>query len=110
MKFIQKNINDVIVGYIDGEINLQTVPYLRSVLDKLSETDNDRVILNFLKVGYIDSMGIAAIIAFVQKREKLGKKTGISNIQPKIFSIFRITKLDKVLNIFDSEEDALKSL
>ncbi|HPS21001.1 MAG TPA: STAS domain-containing protein [Candidatus Omnitrophota bacterium] len=110
MKYVQKEKNGVVVGYIDGEINIETVPYFKTVLEKMIISKVGNVILNFEKVVYIDSMGIASILTFIKKHEGSGAKTAFCNIQPKLFSIFKITKLDRVLRIFDTEEEALKEL
>jgi len=100
----------IAVCYIKGEVNINTVSALKESFKTLLDGDSKKVVLNMSEVDYIDSLGLATLIKFYRDLEENGGGLALSNITPKIGSIFRITKVDKALNLFETEEDALNNL
>jgi len=108
MKLRREEKGDVTVCYIAGEININTVPDFKVTFNKMIKEKAGKVLLNLEEVGYIDSLGLATLLFFSRGLEDGGGQMIISDVAPKVGSIFKITKVDKVLSIFDTEEDALK--
>jgi len=101
----------VIVFDLAGEIRLSdnVSPGLqRQVVEQLAEGKSD-ILLNFAKVDFIDSYGIGDIVAsYLAVKEHKGRLK-LSCLSPKIWLIFHYSGLTRVLEIFDSEEKAVKS-
>ena len=108
MQVRRENKNDVTVFYATGEMNINTVPDLKVVFHKIIEEKLGKVLLNFEEVEYIDSLGLATLLFFSKELKAVGGQMIMSNISPKVSSIFKITKVDQVLRIFDAEKEALK--
>ncbi len=76
------------------------------LVDLITKCEKEAIILNLDEVDFIDSSGLAAIIACLKalgrKRELL-----ISNAKDNVLSVFKITKLDKILQIFPTEKEAI---
>ena len=108
MELRREEKNDVTICYIVGEININTVPDLKVIFNGIIEEKLEKVLLNLEEVEYIDSLGLATLLFFDKGLKAAGGKMIISNIISKVGSIFKITKVDQVLTIFDAEEDALK--
>jgi stage II sporulation protein AA (anti-sigma F factor antagonist) len=67
------------------------------------------VLLNFAKVDFIDSYGIGDVVAsYLAVKEKKGRLK-LAGLSPKIWLIFQYSGLTRILEIFDSEEKALRS-
>ncbi|MCJ7583134.1 MAG: STAS domain-containing protein [Candidatus Aminicenantes bacterium] len=66
-------------------------------------------IFNFEKLSFIDSFGIGELVACYISISKIGGKLKIIRIPAKILMLFRIFMLDKIFEIFDDEETAIKS-
>jgi anti-anti-sigma factor len=99
---------DILVLNIIGEININTVKDLKEVFNDIYDEGPEKVLLNFNAVEYVDSMGLATIIKFIKEMKAQNRQTAFCDIHPKISYIFRITKVDRVLTIFETEEQALK--
>ncbi|MGB3056753.1 MAG: STAS domain-containing protein, partial [Candidatus Omnitrophota bacterium] len=83
---------------------------LKKEMEKLLKGDNKKFIIDLTKVGFISSLVLATLVFFakeVREREGAVKLTGVST---EAYSIFQLTQLDKVFEIFETEQEALETL
>ncbi len=111
MEINSREKGDVIIFDIEGEIrrsDVSDVTLHQLVKDQL---DNGRrnILLNFQNVEFIDSFGVGEILASYISIHNLGGKLKIAKISKKLYLVFQVTMLTKVLEIFDEEEVALDS-
>jgi anti-sigma B factor antagonist len=102
---------DVAIVDLEGEIRLteNLAPSLHKTITELLVSKKVKILLNFEKVDFIDSYGIGDLVAaYVAVQGKSGKLK-IAGLSPKIWTIFHYSGLTRILEIFDSEEKALKS-
>jgi anti-anti-sigma factor len=103
--------NNVVIFDIDGEIrrsDITDVTLHQLVKDEL-EHGKKHILLNFERVDFIDSFGVGEILASYISTHNLGGKLKLARISKKLFLIFQVTMLTKVLDIFDEEDLALRS-
>ena len=109
---IKKRVKDgVIIFDIEGELkrsDIIDVTLHQLVKDEL-EGGKKYILLNFEKVPFIDSFGVGEILASYISTHNLGGKLKLVRISKKLFLIFQVTMLTKVLDIYEEEETALKS-
>ena len=108
MQIKRRQLNGFEVLDITGEINFDTSPVLRNTFIKLIGEKKNKVIINFNGVSYIDSSGLATLVELLQKIKSHSGVLRLCNINPKVKSVFEVTKLDKIFEILSCEEDALK--
>jgi len=102
---------DVIIFDIEGEIrrsDVSDVTLHQLVKDQL-DGGKRNILLNFKNVEFIDSFGVGEILASYISTHNLGGKLKIAKISKKLYLVFQVTMLTKVLDIFDDEELALQS-
>ncbi len=101
----------IVVADLAGEIRLtddQTPALQRLIAEQLAEGKSD-FLLNFAKVDFIDSYGIGDLVAaYLAVKEKKGRLK-LAGLSPKIWLIFQYSGLTRILEIFDTEEKALRS-
>ncbi|MDH4121042.1 MAG: STAS domain-containing protein [Deltaproteobacteria bacterium] len=103
--------NKVCVVSIEGNFALDGVNEAKSYLKPhLESPDVKGVLLNFEKVNFIDSSGIGLIVSIYKTLQQKEGKFGLINLSKKNEEIFTITRLNKILDIFPSEADALKAM
>lgn len=100
--------SDIRILSIDGDIDMHTSPALRSELMNLVEKGVPQVVIDFSKVSYIDSSGIATFVEGLKGMKSYGGKLKFAGIPEGIMEIFTFSKLDKVFDIYGSREDALR--
>jgi len=101
--------DDVKLCCIDGEIDLNTSPQLKKEFEKVAGAKAKKVLINFSSVTYVDSSGLATIVEIFKKLKSYGGALKLSNLSPKVKNLFEITKLEKLFDIQDDEEEAIKS-
>ncbi len=109
MKIVNSIKGDCSICDVDGEINLNTSPELRKSFDDLVKSKVKKVIIDFSKVPYIDSSGLATLIELFQRLKKSNANLRICSLSEKVKNIFEITKLHKLFDICDDQESALEN-
>ena len=108
MKIEEQRHNDVVVCLPEGEININNSPQLRKAFDDIIKRNEKKILVDFSKISYIDSSGLATLIEMHQRLKKIGGKLRFSGMDQKVKNVFEITKLHKLFEIFDTQETALR--
>src|SRR5437762_13976112 len=90
-----------------GEIDLHVSPVVTASLTAMIEKKPERMVIDLSEVSYIDSAGLAALIQAMQKVEGYGGKFLLAGLQETVRSIFEISRLDQVFQIFPDADAAL---
>jgi anti-sigma B factor antagonist len=92
---------------LKGEIDLHVSPSVTASLNSMIEKKPQRLVVDLSGVTYIDSAGLAALIEAMQKVEGYGGKFLLAGLQETVRSIFEISRLDQVFQIFADVNGAL---
>ena len=96
---------------IEGNIALDGVNEAKTYLKPHLESSAVKgLVINFEKVNFIDSSGIGLIVSIFKAMQQKGGKFALTNLSKKNEEIFSITRLNKILDIFPSESEALSAL
>jgi len=107
-----EDIGDVtVVNFVDKKIldeqNIQIIgEQLFSLVD---EVGRRKILLNFGNVEYLSSAALGKLITLNKKLQSAGGKLILCNIDPQIYEVFEITKLNKLFNIQKDEQTALQA-
>jgi anti-sigma B factor antagonist len=94
---------------LKGEIDLHVSPSVTASLNAMIEKKPKRLVVDLSGVTYIDSAGLAALIEAMQKVEGYGGKFLLAGLQETVRSIFEISRLDRVFQIFPDADTALRN-
>ena len=80
----------------------------KSRLGQVVEAGNINILINMEKVEFVDSSGLGAIISALRA---VGVKGDVKlcNVSEQVITLLSLTRLDKVLEVFSSEETGLAS-
>jgi len=92
---------------LKGEIDLHVSPTITAALNEVIDKKPERLVVDLSEVSYIDSAGLAALIQAMQRVEGYGGKFMLSGLQETVRSIFEISRLDQVFQIFPDTDAAL---
>lgn len=104
-----ENKNGVTVCGITGEIDINTAPDIKKSFEKLIAKKDLKVVINFSKVTYVDSSGLATLVEILKNMRGYGGKLKLSDVPAKVKSLFEITKLEKLFDITATEADAVSN-
>ncbi|NQU65853.1 MAG: STAS domain-containing protein [SAR324 cluster bacterium] len=111
MKIENRNESNFAVLAIDGNIVLEDTAKLKETAEVFIEDETlAGVILNCERVEFVDSSGLGLIVSIYKTLLKRGRKFALTNLNERTREIFILTKLDKILTITSSDEDAIKVL
>ena len=66
------------------------------------------LLLDCRQLEYISSVGLGLFMLLLKMRKDAGGSFGLCSLNPRIREIFVVSKLDRVMPIFESREEALK--
>jgi anti-sigma B factor antagonist len=82
---------------------------LKQKIGNLISTKQNKILLNFERVSYIDSSGTSELTSSFIALQKTNGTLKFLNVSPKIRSFIGLTKMLEIFEMFDNEEEALQS-
>lgn len=94
---------------IEGDIDLYNAPEFKAEVNRLIEEGKYHVLVNMAQVSYIDSSGVGALITGMSNLKKYQGTLKITTIVPSVKKVFELTRLNTFFQIYETEEQALRS-
>jgi len=108
LKISARYLDKMTVFDISGDVDLASSPELRkALLRELREQRMPRVILNLKAVRYMDSSGVASLVEGLKVSRDLGARLVLYGLNGTIREVLQLSKLLKIFEIYDTEEQAL---
>ncbi len=107
-----KKINDVIqVEFIDrnilDEANIQLIG--EEITSLIDSTPKPKLLISFTNVDHLSSAALGTLITINNKVRNASGQLRLSDIDPQIYEVFVITKLNKLFEIHETAAEAIKS-
>jgi anti-sigma B factor antagonist len=101
---------DVVIVDLAGKVTTgEPIVQIKQVTRRLIADGVRRVILNLEKVTYTDSSGMGEIIACYSILREHDGMLKLVQVPPRVMELLRITKLDTVVEIFETEDEGVES-
>lgn len=101
---------DYAILHLRGEFDTYYVPALQLEIDNLAKAGIQKAVLNLRLVRFINSTALGAVIKASKQLTQKGGKLVISRPSTFCRDIFEKVGLDRVVPVFDSDEDATAAL
>jgi anti-sigma B factor antagonist len=102
--------NATIVNFTDERIleekDIRDVE--QSLASLIEEADGIVLVLDFANVKFMSSAVLGLLIKMSKRIYEKQGKLALSGISPKIYEIFKITRLTKIFDIYQDSETAVK--
>ena len=120
MELNTKNFGGITVIELAGQMTVDNIYSLTKSIERIvfpftgkiddsAGKSHSEVILDMEGVKVIDSAGIGTIVFLTKKCRALGGDLKMVSVSPEVRSVLEIVKLDKIFQIFNTLDDALKS-
>lgn len=112
-----RDVGDVSVVDLSGQLTLTSMPpydstgtgvVISDVVHQLADRKRKRVLLNLHGVTYVDSCGIGHLVQAIAAARRASLDVKLSGATAPVFALLRMTHLEKIVDIADNEEGALK--
>ena len=81
-----------------------------SIMSVIEETERINLILDFCNVRYLSSAVLGLLIRVSKKVYEGNGRLRMCNINPKIYEIFKITRLTEIFSICEDADSAVEDL
>ena len=106
-----KIVNRNLIVNISEELDHHNAEIIREKIDKMVNRNNIKyIIFNFANTRFMDSSGIGVIMGRYKNIKNLGGGVVVTNVNPRVDRIFRLSGLYKIIKSYDSIELALKNV
>lgn len=95
---------------IEGDLLAESQPELDRVYAQAEASGAQVIALNFARVRYMNSTGIALIVALLRRAREQGRAIAAFGLSDHYQEVFQITRLSEFIAIYDDEETACQSL
>jgi len=93
---------------ITGDIDLANSPAVRkALLREVKEKRTPRVVMNLSRVRYIDSSGVASLVEGLKASRDAGTRFMLIGLSTSAREVLQLSRLVKIFEIYDNEEQAL---
>lgn len=109
---VRRSNNVVIVEFADRKIlEEMAIQEIGDEVNRLVEAEPGiRLLLNFSSVDHLSSAALGMLITLNNKVKDQNGTLRLANINKQIFEVFKITRLNKVFDIYPSADEALEGL
>jgi anti-sigma B factor antagonist len=110
-----RRAGDVTIVDLEGRISLTDALWAASgtvlgeVVRGLVKNGERKILLNLDKVTYVDSSGIGELTGALASVQRQGGQLKLSNPSSRVTDLLRITRLDTLFEVMDSEDSAVRS-
>lgn len=98
-----------VVKMLVSEIPLGESEDFKNMLFKTAEGGKHGIIINMESCVFVPSLAIGILISFRERALAVGCKVVMCSLTKEVKTIFDITKLHTLFEVFDTEESALAS-
>jgi anti-sigma B factor antagonist len=105
IKDVQKKESGTVV-VLSGDVDLNQSPALHAALVDVAGERPKRLMLDLNGVPYMDSSGLGTLVEVFRRVSSYKGKMVLFGLNPRVRSVFEITKLDKFFTICDNEDQA----
>ena len=109
MRLITDTQDRIRIVALGGEIDLHFAPVLTSLLKQKTTVRTETLILDLSEVTFIDSRGVAAILAHLRTARREAKTFCIGGMSNAVKTLFEVIHLDKAMPVFATREAARRA-
>lgn len=110
MKFDFRKIDDVQIIIINGEmVGGPDATLLSEKIREYIDRGENKIIIDMKNVNWMNSSGLGILIGGLSTVRNHGGDLKLIHLRKKPQELLKITKLDKVFQIFEREDEALAS-
>ncbi|MDY6967795.1 MAG: STAS domain-containing protein [Spirochaetota bacterium] len=101
---------DIIIVYLNGRLDIHLSVDVENRLQSIIKEEPEyHILIDLSDVEYMSSSGIRLLVSILRTVESNDRKLKLSNMNESVKKIFEIVELTSMFDIYNSEEEALKS-
>lgn len=102
-----RDVGDLTVVEVTGEIDVYTAPMLRETLTTLVDDGRTDIVVDLTAVRFMDSTGLGLLVGVLKRLRGVDGRLQLVIDSERLLKVFRITALTQVFTIHDTLDKAL---
>jgi anti-sigma B factor antagonist len=107
MHFRIRSDGNVHILELSGSFDAQHASQARQWLDQALSNKPPNVVVDLREVSFLDSTGLATLVQGMKRSRMENGDLRLCGLQQPVRMIFELTRLDRVFEIFPSQEEAV---
>jgi len=107
MKATTRDVNDIAIIKVDGKITIGAGD--QQLRDVIAGASSKKILLDLSGVTTIDSSGIGELVGSYTTVTNKGGKHKLLHLPAKLNELLHVTQLITVFEVYENEEEAIKS-
>lgn len=104
---LEKNNSFNVLTIADERIDAHNSVELKAYLLQLIDSGETNIVVQLAQVRFIDSSGLGALLAGHKHMLAKAGQFALANIQPQVLSMFELTRLNRVFDIYADFHEVL---
>lgn len=104
-----KVANAIVVTVTEKRLDAKVAVSFKDEMSALINAGETTVVLDLSNVGFVDSSGLGAIVTSLKLIGRKGDLL-VAGVKDDVMTMFTLTRMDRVFQMFSTTEDALNSL
>src|SRR5574337_247285 len=110
MQLDQRSVDDtLIVTPLEERLDARVATDFKERMAELIASGNTKIALDLSRVEFIDSSGLGAIVSSLKRMGGRGDLV-VYGLQETTMTMFRLTRMDRVFQVFSTEQQAVSAL
>jgi anti-sigma B factor antagonist len=106
----ERNVEGVVILSVQRNLKGEGETSLRERIDELMRNGQRQILIDLKSLPNMDSTELGRLIRCHLAVRQEGGRVRLCNLSEKIRTLMKLTRLDTVLDLYDSEEDALSQI
>src|SRR6056297_2335227 len=102
--------SDWVVVDMNGELDMSNaIDFKNQIINEFVSKGENNIALNFENMEYIDSSGLGVIVSRHKRCKLNGGRLAICSLNDTLLRLFKLTSLDKALNLYPDYETLISN-
>jgi len=110
MEVIKTNDTRAVVAAVKGRVDTVTAPEFEKKISEIMDGENMPLVLDCSGLEYISSAGLRSILVISKALKPRGLAVCFSGLRGNVKDVFNISGFGSIFKLFETTEDALKSI
>jgi len=106
---VEMNGSIAIIFVQEERLDAHNSDQLKTEMNQLFDKDTKDVVIDLKEVRFIDSSGLGVLVSGYKNSSTRQGTLKLSGLQTQVKSMFELTRLHRVFDIFSTVDDALES-
>ena len=107
MNITIRDISDIKVAQLEGELDTISAPEAETALNLLMDQGTKKILVNFENLDFIASSGLRILLATAQRLKGDGGELRVCSLNETVQEVFDISGFSTLLSVFKNEKKAL---